>query len=1141
LYVLSQIPLKVREGSKEEAYCNKHDYSHESKEGHGLNSHGIAAINRTKAIRHALGLLADQGKKSCVELWGNDRTQALVEGVAGFPLKIRVTGAIISPADILRRSPDADDALADCLLLVNVYECGNQGAFSPAVARDLMARYSCDRLIWCGHTFPDACGEVDETGAYVRLANDTVTARASVEDRIYGPHAALTWMLADGGANDVAWTHVRAYGSHVIVLFFPMTNVIADVKVPPSILYRQEELPDFRHWWTELVYSWFPTLAMTRIGEWCGVRKVRSLISRSLVSQAREGQRAVKLSQFSYRQTVSLIHTAVKARPWKTIFECFPALRDELVESAARAVVVETANEVHDLRALNVALGEDLSERSRELNALGKAPNPRAWSSAWALLALLFFAPVRDGLAFALPRAISGLARVAGGVRPLFLNWTPLHPLLGPFAEEGLRQLVLQGTGFVNALALPVAVAFSLLEPEPQLVLIPHLLIAGFAWVNPWLGLAYHLMHNAVNWWYYGKPYYSKWTSFKDDFLEAHAQDLVAQSDTDVGWEVIPVTETRIRDRADAPVRADPVRSVFVEHNNVEQLLHVPARESFHFASMACNAPWFVPGISGAVSRTAIVFRSLRQKPFEDEFGLDAVPEDRLAEAKREALQEMTTRWRTAILDVMPRVARAVDALPWAVTTLINREEVLPAWLEHLPAHNKMKLVRALEQIDVAKLRPRAIKRTIKRNEKLFKRNAANVMEPIARTIDAVDPTIIAYTGPEVYEAQQRMKKVFSARRFSPAIHMADGSKLYLIFGPMSDVSLADTVTQASRDKTDVITLCIAGDDSIVWLHHSSCGFVSLEGDMSQFDQSQFGPTIMAEEAWSHLFGMTPEVISALKGTGEQPRVHTISGSAITASSKPEETERCTGGSNTTMGGSAVNSTAWMRVLNALGGVAGVARRLLAGTLIADAEREFLYLGYKIKLRLRWSGNTPVELVHPFVGSTFLKFVMLPARHIRNSYQDLVLLPVVLPSRIIKVGVSLRAPPELYPEFKFSYGLAAAAHMHDQCVSLASFWLPTTLELLVERFQGRTLPRMRTVVDPEDEYRISSGDRTSVLFGRDAGEWTVDRTVEAAWMQSRYQVSQDLIDQTHGVLAKVKVPCLLYSPLYEAMARADYA
>lgn len=1254
------IPVPVNDRSREEEYCKKRHYTYQPAQGLGFNPHGIGAINRRKACLFALGVLADCGCTNVDDVYGNERTTKLAaQFPANFPLDVNVVGPCHAAADVIRR-PDAPVHFptehADGALFVNVYATSTS-PFNPRwLAGFLEPRIKLAVLVT--HKFPDACGTIDQDGAYYYNSGSTVIYQPSPDDMQYGPHDACTWNLSDGAAHGVCWTTVRSYGDcHVILVKRAPDEMLPyrDCGRHPLVSVRTINLPVLRGW-SYFVHKCIPSIVPTAWRTALGERRHDAVVDKRLKEHVMQLMRGTKINAYSYKTCMNHLGRMVEAPPYSKVIEIFPEFQSQLINGAVWAAIIEVANtESLTLLAFNSEHGEAAAKRTNALNSMGTYVS-QSWDLPWNVL-LGLGTVVALSLGGYLGARLSALKRpslqlpTASGAMAFLLNLNKFYEpvaltfmhalwLLNSLIEEGARYLMLpvlgvgptalafvawdtimcgiprhglvkgirhelpyapmrfvlhhafglfqQVTGFKYAVfahtaynvgvqlaahdtsaltcetiveterlaaqarrlrrmahvanvramlppAAPQAQPLADAHPagwataliETALKALPYLSAACIAGVAAWAFWPDHARPDPT------MDEFHPWRSYKAAFLEGPLETMPVIDDHATGFShgAWPIDDMRVRDRTDTlPVVVQ--YSCLTVSEDSEELLYIPERETYHFAILAHNAPYFVPGVSGAMLYAMVVRRKLKQTPLEAWAALNDIP---LAEA----LEHHTQAWSALELQVLCAF-RDHPLSGWEGDHMDDYLEIRSRWLEHLPQHNKVKLTNIDERMHTGhhNVQSLPVVTNEKRNEKLFKRvpcDGGFKMDPVPRAIDAVDPLCVCATGPFIYEATRRFKEHFRLHYIGDTPYLPIplnycGSRVHVIFGPMLDAELATIVTLAAN--TPCIVLLIAGDDSLIlWNNGRRC--VALEGDYAMYDASQIGAALQTELNLYRWIGVPKRIVRLLSGIARAPNVVRDRRSGHTVFIRNLQGARRTGGTNTTIGGSLLNMCVLLEAIHRIGDDVYTASTNEVTQVFSDVALE---MGFSLKSRVFQETH-----VHAFQGTTFLKHVMLVAA-IDGSFPIIpatVFIAMPLPSRLLKIGTSLRDPRAIYASSRGvpTHLQAARFFLRDQAAGLRDAWLDGPLEAFCDRFYeaGAVKP-----FDREDEYRVAHAARDTLYFGAPKWQWRAYDFTD--WFLTHYgEVTHTGLLEIIDLVHTCPVPGIMFHPLFERMARRDYA
>ena len=700
------------------------------------------------------------------------------------------------------------------------------------------------------------------------------------------------------------------------------------------------------------------------------------------------------------------------------------------------------------------------------------------------------------------------------------------------------------------------------------------------------------------------------WEDYRSTFLEGPIRDVPQQTSAEV--RVCPIYDYRVRDRTDVrkwdAENAPLSRIVKVSRSamGVDELLLYPPHDSFHYSFVAHNSPYFIPGNSGEMIWAALRRRVLRPCPLE--LHPDVGPFDAPLPVWKERFEGVydayEKRWKHLRNVIGPAIARHFSAptverpprlplepLDEDYPPLLPDDEAqdphvdkrdekvrvvaaeplaqiefaaaLPPWIDHL-THNKAKLVAFGDKVGNKIVTAREVPMHIKRNEKLFKRTDEGFLDPVARTIAAVRPEEIYATGPTVFEGHARLKKAFDFRIWEREPLYLDFEQetwpVHWVVGPMLDTELSELMSylEAWHPSAPIVVVITAGDDALTCAWNGK-EWIVLETDYAQFDQSQLDPALQAEYDVERLVGVPSHDVDLLEDSSFKNFVVSPAHNGTDRVSIAREyAQRNTGGNNTSNGNGTTNfygvcgalftgDAGWSLVKRGQ----GISRERLI--------RAFLDYGFKIKLKIlhqtrhdeKLPNSMEVELVQSaFVGATFLKHVILPARHITDGDRALVACP--LPSRILKIGTCLRDPRELYsvkdltPDEHTRLIIAGMCFLRDQACNIEANWNFSLLRAFVNKYVGlRSDPMLMAIArartDPENAYRVTAASGSSVFRGRLKRDWVVADEEVLAWGVQRYGIAWKGSDDLAVSILTGPPFGFWEHPLFEAMAAADYA
>ena len=1136
-------PMDVVAKSDLETYCRQRHYPFNIVPVPGnYNEHNIGATNRRKCTLHVLGKAQDDGFEVVRDYWGNHRTPGLAAALsrrdARFTLRVEVVGGPVVPADVHRRDALAvvpPPAVPTAMCLVNVYALG-QEKFTPANLHALLVNGGMTTCYWVGHRFEGGLGKIDVVGAYYRPIPGTVVIhRPSPKERAY-INDPLDWMLDDGYTDGLAWTLEASYGDCHVVRLYLSAPLVTSVQTMRFSGWTSVDLPDTRRWSTWLATRILPQQIVGSLLKWNFLAKRPGLVDRKLVALVKRKTRGLKLNSYQYHNLITRLDAELHGPEYNSFTQCFPDELDQVITDTYLAGTLELLDsEGETLALVNDVAGQQIADRSGELNKYGGPYTGSSWTPALIVGAVLLAVSnpkLRSAAMYGLGRTLILGAKFSDPLACLF----PERPRLSAVVEEAVRDAATLAHPLLGA---AVALLFGRMDGgslDYRSPFIAHLLLFGLSLFSPYVALAVHFGWNSV--FRHVRPN-TRWSAFKKSYLEAPVESLRPMIAADVSYCQIPLDEMKIANRAEAsPYRHCPLSTINEPRAmTIDALASMQTPPHFHYAVLALNAPWFVPSQSGDMLASMVVRKLLKPTPLEERFPLAEALEDHLAR-----VWEPLTRWYGLRLEEL----RDASALDYRLLIMDDEDgPVRQRWRDHLPQHNKQKLLDASEQIGNAQVVVTTTQQKGKDNEKLFKRASAppplvleegeispypeeGTMDITMRPISVVDPKVVARTGPSILEATKRYKDLFydlpslELRSFSFE-HEGRTRSCCVLIGPFSDMDMARLLF-ALETKCFDVTIFAAGDDQLGILCPSDLTgnkWVVLEGDFSTFDVSQFGPALSSAMLTATILGVQPHITDLLMASAmSDQELKTRIGRMYIF--RPLG-GRSTGGADTSFGNSDITAKSTIGTL------------LSCNTWTAEALRLSLPPAYReLGLGIKLTVSEGLTFIEALEGRTFLKNVLV--RSLPDPLWGVVLLPVPLPSRVLKVGVTLKDPRQLYPTARNDMTVASYMYMRDQARAYHHSWKEPILAALVARFSdGQAQER----VDKEDVYRMMAADPTQLFMGRPRSELVPDPS--SSWACRRYSCSPDAIAELAWLISTSPLPGFIEHPLAEKMARADYA
>lgn len=1199
------LPARVQKNSFEHDYCETEGIAFVEQRV-PRNPHGLAALQRYYATAYALCRLCEmQGDTHVVDVYGNARTYAIAAKLrdAKVPINVTVKGPTLVPADILRRTPDLDVEASDfnALLLVNVYALGDL-PLVPSNLAALMASYGVTCAAIVNHTFPAAAGVVARTGAYIRVSDRLVIARPSPSDRIYGPHDPCDWLLAEGAADGIVWARDRAFGQMDVIIVRTSPMVHTPYTIPPPIRWTSVDVPDQRTW-----MGWVAVRAPTPV-KWCLeqcalVPHLRGFVNRDLVLKAKARLAHTRITVNTLRSAHTALIGEISGKELRPIFQCFPDEVHAMVQTSLEQAQVELAtDETLRIEAFNAYHGDSLALRAQELNAIGNASRPRpVWPWVLGFFAcIMFVAPLRR-MAWEIAKgSFRGLASSVRGVvrdtRELMLHpgSEPMSLLpsryaaLSAFAEETVRYGVVAtlvaATGPLGlALSYCYPLGVALYEKPTLLHVVKHVALHTLALVSPVVGLLTHLFVNtavsdAVARMFDNSP----WAKFKATVLEAPIEDVDAIDDPEVAASEIQPYSMAVRDRMDiTPLkeRPWPALSSFKKAHGLESLVGTHGTATYTYYGIGWNVAVYTPGNSNDVAAEAIRRRLLKRTPLETHPSVKYHPDGKIDMDSWEARYDLyCNAWRSIKNTLSALVAQAFAHTDICVAPP-TKEEAFELWYGHL-RQNRAKLLAAYEANNSMRVWPGPIQLMIKRNELLGKhdhvlRNGFEQFAMVtgARTIGAQKPTEVAFCGPSITVAYNRLKDLFSPKRLgtiplhyisdemppaevlagkwrSPILSLRAATRdipdtdrtfsHYAVYGPISDIELAHIATEVRNSVHEIVVTLYAGDDSLILAKLCRPGTadqlecLAIENDFTQYDASQYTVTQKCAARVLTIAGLDLEVAENMVegASANYVYVSPVDKTRVVIDVAALG-ERKTGDAGTTAFNTVVNHGATAHAIYACGGIRFL-RTLLDSqqrlTGLVKLKAAYLDLGLSAKVQVR----------DDFTGATFLKLVLLPAERDLSGLSREVYLALLLPSQVIKRTKSVRDPRIIYGEKDLK--TAMLQFLHDAALGLASAWLPPPLEAFQRKYlaeEGPVSPSMRRYVDPEEQYRMSFDPGN--YYGVAKRLWRPDQLAMQRWGVERYGPYWEHVDSLCALIREAPKLAFIQHPLCAAMMVADYA
>jgi len=458
---------------------------------------------------------------------------------------------------------------------------------------------------------------------------------------------------------------------------------------------------------------------------------------------------------------------------------------------------------------------------------------------------------------------------------------------------------------------------------------------------------------------------------------------------------------------------------------------------------------------------------------------------------------------------VAPPLDPVVQAGHWKKVDCLVRTEapiVRDFWVDEWVSHftdsmHKKKYARALSIIaehGVGDVWPACdrVKVMIKCDELLTKGedlcgDFQYIMKP--RLIANVHELPQAWVGPELYAAVKNLKNQWSVK--PDPWEVADHLVFITYGGACSDQELTDWAEFALLPKRNAWHVIVAGDDSLVVEWHA-WAITIYEGDARMFDQSQsYGPLKHQYLSLKRLgvSGLSVDILDRLSRAPYVAKSRDPARPCSVTVSRQHRPIRNTGGGDTSCGNSLVMAHAIVYALK---------------TDRTDLKKGFDFLGFDMK----------IKTFSAFGEATFLKGMWYRVNTDFGYYWG------PLPSRILKVGKSLKDPKVLYRSHTQDTTEASRLFVNDVACGYSFFLQVPLLRMFVRSFKTTDM-----ILDVQEAYSVLSQKSRKPII------------LEEAWFQleGRYGVSRDVFLSAESLYA-TEVFSFMEHPIYHILNLVDY-
>jgi len=1118
--------------------------------------HPLSAAIRYYANAYALYRAYSDGHRNVVSVYGGLREQKIAQylnkRVIRDPLVLEVHRPTLAPQDLARTVPDSLDNLDlsqhDAVLMNDIYAC-EAGALTPH-----MISIYCEHgpLYWVGHTFNGAAGTLHGEGGWARVdtpEGPRILSRPDKDTPAYVPHPCLDWLSPSGVDGPLAWTLLQSFGdTHVYKFQLAQIEFTAgQPRNPPRFEVR--EIPAPADSWTTRsllwAFGWNPATKW-----WCKTQNLTGIVDNELVAELKLYLQGRTHNVYSFRQM--FLKASQPKGQLKLLADLFPQQLGSVVEnscllafygeSARKAAQAYNFRQVQ-ARTLNVYttsvqnLNIPLASTPKKFAQVGLgvvavlfflfrfSPRFRGWVRYWTVK-FLGGPPLAANFLGACPPVLSQYTHYAKDYARFAGFWSIFHTLLAPFTEEAIKRIhpVVGRAFYLIEYALycygeyPISGNMVFLRRLWPVMMhevalhmrYPSAVALHLLWNATAHGVGIHLLGRQISAamvrYPPGTPYQlsaqsgivastgarsamtalvgvALWAG--DRFVRrvqiprrAIAFERFKEEYHVMPWATRQVVQTRVGSSGYPPSSAfvpDAMVSHFVPEARDEGMRYTrnfaPEQEP-----RGNSVLWFLPTSQPMY------------KPARTDANLLAVLEARLLVEPPMKPADQHAAWKAVktVVSLEPPFGEAY-------------EELQLEWLERFTGPKRLRAEAALELLRdgpgcLSGATVKSQKVMVKTNEVLCKIDDQHQMFLKPRAIVNVSPLLQAATGPHILGATKRLKKQwswkFKARQHERPVAAGPWSVYITYGGAATDLKLTRWMSRVLLMSPHEAAVLVAGDDSLVAVCHGDGSIEFFEGDFRMYDQSQSrGPLKKGLRDYKRL-GIPSEVTKLIKSTYTAKYVFHSRYSGKGSIVHEDRWLRATGGGDTSLGNTDTTATSWCFALEDIEHV---------------AER-FLALGLSIKLRRSFD---PLNV-------TFLKGKWYPTGS--------GLVWGFLPSRILKIGKSLRDPRVLYKTKDLQQ--ATACFASDLAHSFVGFLQIPLIRAFVRRYRIHPL---RINLLQELDVQVATTGAFSQCIVSDWSSLVV--RYDASWED--FEEIEEMIDQS-------SIFTFLEHPLFVELARIDY-
>lgn len=1080
------------------------DVPFQVREGQGINPHATCAAIRTWATAKALSVT---GGRKVLDYYSSGRTGGIVSVLnrdANDPIELIQYFPQPVAGDINRRINTQYPSFrswAECpryedVLVVDVYEDARvNSSFNEDLVRELIPNPG-QRLFWIGWNFEDPMAVHFDEAAYITekekvlFSPDERTPGYQVHDRCRWIWNSSSSIMTQNG--HVCWAVTRNWGGYYLITFENMGTQamiqmpIRSVKGAMEITLTATQLGGID--WYKHLLKVFPEWMIKRLKP----AEIQFPVLITVWNDLRIFQAQGMFSQLALSQVERQVATSLtKDKRCQRLMRTFPMemaqYQNDLV-AALMVYQVEARNaQMKFISSHNPVFCEYNAQRANVGKLTGPTQLPKTyiiasgiavWLAAqlgWRLANInnnigiliekIVKVPTIKALTYVVKLVGMLIMKLKGKTAGTLAGPDAFHiTVLTPLLEEVIK-------GMINATGLPGGLLFAIFETCVWMYQVReydnttksilffgrlvasfmHLSINDMSYVDR---VACHALWNGFGAGVYGVPLYLLayilkkkeyikyavlalflYDPFKVNPFDAStiAQGMMFKDFKKVVYEQPWPNRVRPEIHFPSVTEFDPKESMtYAEHE-----AHFEEKEQTTEFSMKSHlkAPGWKP--EHAVYFNLIPHQIPGYYASKSDSNLVSIVKARLMARSPSSQTHQKLAWETVIA---PEAFLPVTYPP------IIREEEEEGWLEHMDNSKKKKY-----QIEVQKIREngpdklmrslKTAKLQVKTDEWLIKSGPLG-LKP--RAIVNIDPSVQAMIGPEIYAATQRLKALWDPR--NPYRH-PDYSFTFAFGSSANDEDLTMWLkyTLSDPERWHII---VAGDDMLVLNH--KFGFYG-EGDASMYDQSQGEGPIRYEYKLLRILGVSE---SACQLGYEVCCANYVGysgmkdGALVVEVDKGGKPLRCSGHVDTTIGNGLIMAVATFSAIR------------WGGTEPQAIMDRYSDLGFEIKFK-----------VLPHWGEvTFLKGMWYLTELCEETGTEYYWGP--LPSRILKVGKSLKDPRTLYCDRDFHS--AANKFLGDVATGYSFFIEVPILRAFVKNFSTRGGGKTLMELDPSQKYKIQA-------------------------------------------------------------------